>query len=419
MSLLPVASLPVPEFLAELLFAIAIGGLIGIERENEPNRKYAGIRTLALLAAGGPAIVALMEMLSYQWLLLVYVVVAAAFSVGIVGVRMYTQGDAGFTTSMATFLVALIGIMVGADLYFEAVALGTFTALLLAEKDRMHSHVSRLTNREISDAVKVLMLVFILYPILPASPVGPFGAINLQETLLLAIFVLLIEFVAFVSMRQVGSSRGLQVTGLLGGMANSFATAGVLAKIADREPESGEAVASSMMLATVSSLVRNVFIAGVIAAALLSALLVPVGVMVLLALVLAGIYAYHQPEADYSVPLDSPLSFRSAAKFAGLFILISVTASFADVYIGDLGLYATAFLGGAVSSAAVATSAASLLSGGSIQPMVGSGMVLAAMIGSLGAKIVLIESVGARLRRTVAVPFAVMGVVGLLVFFLL
>jgi len=416
MTTLPLTALPVPEFLAELLFAIAIGGLIGIERENEPSRKYAGVRTLALLAAGGPTVVALQEALAVPFLVLLYVGIVAAFAASIVFVRLWTQGDVGFTTSMASFLVGLVGIMVGADMYFEAVALGMFTALLLAEKERMHSHVSRLTNEEISDAVKVMMLVFILYPILPAGRIGPYGAVSLQETLLLAIFVLLIEFVAFVSMRQVGSSVGLQVTGLLGGMANSFATTGVLARISDDEPEAARVVSSGIMLSQISGFVRNVFIAGAIAVALVPGLLAPVGGMVALALVVALVFWRGVDDLDFDVPMESPLSFRSAGKFALLFILISVSASVAEAYIGSIGLYVTAFLGGAISSAAVATSAASLLSGGSIEPMLGSGMVLVAMLGSMTAKMVLVETTNPDLRRTVTAPLVGVALVGLLVF---
>lgn len=419
MTTLPLTALPVPEFLAELLFAIAIGGLIGIERENEPSRKYAGVRTLALLAAGGPAVVALTETTALSWLVLLYVGIVAAFAGGIVLVRLWTQGDVGFTTSMATFLVGLIGVMVGYDMYFEAVALGMFTALLLAEKERMHSHVSRLTNHEISDAVKVMMLVFVLYPILPAGRIGPYGAVSLQETLLLAIFVLLIEFVAFVSMRQVGSSVGLQVTGLLGGMANSFATTGVLARISVKESDAVRMASSSILLSQVSGFVRNVFIAGVIAVALVPGLIVPVGVMVVVALAVAVGLWRGADGLEFDVPMESPLSFRSAGKFALLFILISVSASMAEAYIGSAGLYMTAFLGGAISSAAVATSAASLLGGGSIEPGVGSGMVLVAMLGSMTAKMVLVESTNPDLRRSVTLPLVVVGVAGVAAFMLL
>lgn len=419
MSTLPLTALPLPEFLAELLFAIAIGGLIGIERENEPSRKYAGVRTLALLAAGGPTVVALREVMGMPLLVLLYVGIVATFAGGIVLVRLWTQGDVGFTTSMATFLVGLMGIMVGADMYFEAVALGMFTALLLAEKERMHSHVSRLTNREISDAVKVMMLVFILYPILPAGRIGPYGAVSLQETLLLAIFVLLIEFVAFVSMRQVGSSVGLQVTGLLGGMANSFATTGVLARISVKESDAVRMVSSGIMLSQVSGFVRNVFIAGVIAVALVPGLLVPVGAMVVLALLTAFVFWRGADDLDFDVPMESPLSFRSAGKFALLFIIISVSASVADAYVGSVGLYVTAFLGGAISSAAVATSAASLLGNASIEPMVGSGMVLVAMMGSMTAKMVLVETTNPDLRRSVTLPLVMVGLVGMAAFLLL
>jgi len=47
----------VPPLLVQVVVAIATGGLIGLERERLPERKYAGLRTLALLCGAGPIVV--------------------------------------------------------------------------------------------------------------------------------------------------------------------------------------------------------------------------------------------------------------------------------------------------------------------------------------------------------------------------
>ncbi|MFC7058333.1 MgtC/SapB family protein [Halovenus salina] len=51
--------LAVPDLLVHVAIAIAIGGLIGLERERLD--KFAGVRTLALLSGTAPAVVELAE----------------------------------------------------------------------------------------------------------------------------------------------------------------------------------------------------------------------------------------------------------------------------------------------------------------------------------------------------------------------
>ena len=414
------SAIVVPEMLQEILIAIAMGGLIGLERENEPQRKYAGLRTLALLAGVAPAIVGLSETMGSAVFVYIYLSMAVLVSLAIVTIRTHLDADqVGLTTSVATFVVAVLGLMVGYNLYFEATALLLFTVILLAEKERMHAYVNKLSNQEISDAVKLGLLVFVLLPILPTQPIDPLNAVNLREVLVLAIFVLLIEFVAFVSMRQVQGSHGLYITGLLGGVANSFATMGVLARISKQDSDLLKAVSSATMVATTSMIVRNVAIATALSFPLIYVLWKPAAVMCGVAAVLGYVLREKDLVDDFEVPMESPFSFKAAAKFALAFIAIAVASTLAEQFVGSAGLYVTAFIGGLVSSTAVATSAVSLLSGGTIELEAASGMVLVGIFASITSKMALVEMVNSDLRRYVTTSLLVVGLSGLAVFFLL
>ena len=50
----PLEAFTVPPLLTRVEIAIAIGALIRLERERRPSRNFAGLRTMALLCAGGP-----------------------------------------------------------------------------------------------------------------------------------------------------------------------------------------------------------------------------------------------------------------------------------------------------------------------------------------------------------------------------
>lgn len=409
--------LNIPALLIQVGVAIAIGGLIGLEREKEP-RKFAGVRTLALLCGAGPLLVAVADLAAYPPVIAVYLALAAGISLAIAYIRFSIEGDeVGFTTSVAVFLVAILGVLVGFDRLFEATSIAIVAAFLLAEKERMLGYIDRLTYDELSDSVKLGALVFILYPILPTDPVDPFGVVKLREVLVFAIFVLMIQFAAYVSMRQFGGSKGLQVTGLLAGGANSFATAGVMARLGRQSQEAVNSASSALLLATGSMIVRNVGIASVLAFAIFWALWMPVVAMVAATAVLAYLlWSSAVTSEGFDIDLESPFSFRAAAKFSVVYVSIVLVSVVAQELFGETGLLATSFLGGLVSSAAVAVSAATVYNEGTVGLEPAAGMVLLGILASLTSKIVLLEVVNKEMRLRAAVPMAVVGALGLTVF---
>jgi len=397
--------------------AIAIGGLIGLEREKEPH-KYAGLRTLALLCGSGPVVVHLARESGSGLPVAIYLGLAAATSLAIATVRFSVTGeDVGFTTSVTVFLVALLGTLAGYGWLFEATAIAIVTAFLLAEKEQMLAYVDRLTYDELADSMKLAALVFILYPVLPVESIDPFGVVKPREVLLFAIFVLLIEFSSYVSMRQFGGSTGLQVTGLLAGGANSLATAGVMADIANRSRDALDAASSGLLLATVSMIVRNVALASVLAVSILWALWMPALVMIGITAAFAYVlWRRGETPESFDVSLESPFSFRAAVKFSALYVAILLVSVLAQQPFGDIGLYVTAFTGGLVSSAAVSVSAATFLNEGTAGMEVAAGMVVLGIVASLTSKIVLVEFTSGEMRSKVELPLALVGIAGLVAF---
>lgn len=412
----------VPTLFVQVLIAIATGGLIGVERERLSDRKFAGLRTLALLCGGGPIVVSLGTDGDQPGLaavfLGIYLGLAAAIALAVVVIRfLKADSDIGFTTSITVFLVALLGILVGYERYFESTSVAIVVVLLLAERDRLHRYVDSLSDQELLDSLKLGALVFILYPILPTEPVDPYDIVVLQDVLLFVIFVLLIEFGSYVSMAQFGGSTGLAVTGVLAGGANSFAAAGVLARIANRSERALTPASFALLLATGSMIVRNVAIAVVLAVPLLWTVWPPAAAMIVVTLSAAAVVWYTgETSESFDIDLDSPFSFVAAAKFAVVYVGILVFAVLAETVLGDAGLYLTAFVGGLVSSAAVSVTAATVFTDGTVAAAPAAGMVVLGITASITSKIVLVEVVNGQMRRTALFPLAVIGVVGVVVF---
>lgn len=411
-----VGAFEITSLFQQVVIAFAIGGLIGLEREKEPG-KFAGLRTMAILCASGPLFVAISADAQLPWLIGLYVALAIALAIGIATIRFrLTGGEVGFTTSVTVVLVAILGLLVGYEFYFEATAVAIITAFILAEKESLTSYVENLTYTELTDAMKLAALVFILYPILPTEPIDPYGVVYLREVLLFAIFVLSIEFAAYISMRQFGAQRGLQLTGLLAGFANSFATAAVMARLGNKSRQALDAASSGLMLSVNSMIIRNIGLASIIAIPLFAVLWMPGVAMLVIAFAVAWFLLWRgEPDEDIELDLDSPFSLRAAVKFSAFYVAIILVSVLAEEMWGEAGVLATAYIGGLISSAAVAVSAGSLYNAGALGIESAAGMVMLGIVASLCSKIVLVEVINGDMRVKGILPMMIIAVVGLAV----
>lgn len=409
----------VPPLLAQVAVAVATGALIGLERERLPDRKFAGLRTLALLCGMGPVAVSLGTETPQPAVLLIflsmYLGLAGAIAIAVAYVRFKLDEETiGFTTSVTVFLVALLGVLIGYERFFESTSIAILTVLLLAERERLHKYVGDLSDEELRDSVKLGALVFVLYPILPTEPIDPGGIIVLRDVLLFAIFVLLIQFGSYISMGQLGGSTGLAVTGLLAGGANSFAAAGVLARLANQSRDALTSASFALLLATGSMIVRNVAIAVALAVPLFWVVWQPALVMLVVTLAAAAtVWLTGDTDGEFDIGLDSPFSFKAAAKFSVAYVVILLISDLSKSVLGDAGLYATAFAGGLVSSAAVSVSAATVFNDGAVGANPAAGMVIFGIAASLASKIGLVEFVNKDMRREAVVPMILIGSTGL------
>ena len=133
----------VPTLLVQVVVAIATGGLIGLERERLPARKYAGLRTLALLCGAGPVVVYVGQLDGSSAILGlflgIYLSLAAAVALSVVLIRFsLEEADIGFTTSVTVFFVGLLGVLIGYERYCESTSILIIAVLVLAERDRLH-----------------------------------------------------------------------------------------------------------------------------------------------------------------------------------------------------------------------------------------------------------------------------------------
>ena len=355
---------------------ILLGALIGIEREKrkaeeEKTGHIAGLRTFILLALLGAAAGWLSRTLSTPWIL-----AAALLIVGAVVVAGYfvtarsSQDGRGLTTEIAAVVVFLLGAMVMLGYETLAIGLGVVTAAVLAYKQPLHGFVEKLGWDDVYAGVRLLIATFIALPLLPDQTIDPWGALNPYKLWLLVILISSLSLVGYVLTRLLGASRGVALTGLVGGLASSTAVTLSFAKEGREKPGIANALACGVLLAWAVMFVRVLVLVAVVNRALLAPLLVPFLVMAVTVGVFAAFYYFRdgstekRASAKGEVDVKNPFSLMAAAKFGALFAIILLVVKIVQQTMPPSGLYAVAALSGLVDVDAITLSMAELAQSG-------------------------------------------------------
>ena len=366
--------------LARLALAAAVGLFVGIERERR--RKEAGLRTFAFSALIGAAGGLLGDSFALIALGLVGVLII------LLNIETIRTGEgAEITSSAALIVVTFAGLLAGRGHTFEPVTLAVMTAALLAWKEPLAGFSHALTESELRSAVLLAILAFVVFPVLPPGTVDPWNLLNPREAWVTVILIASLGFGNYLLFKIYGS-RGVELTGFLGGLVNSTVT---VTELANRARSMGAALSDftyrGIVLATAAMLLRNGVILGILAPSALLAAAIPLGLMFIGAAVGAVARRTPFPARDVDAPLttlQSPFSLTSALRFGFTFLVLQIAATLAQQNLGHFGFYAVSVIGGMVSSASAVASAANLAASGTISPQVAAlGAVLATMTSAL------------------------------------
>jgi uncharacterized membrane protein (DUF4010 family) len=366
--------------LARLALALAIGLFIGIERERR--QKVAGVRTFAFAAVLG----AVGGLLGEHFGLL---------AIGLLGVlvvllnldTLWSGEGAEITTSAALLVTGFAGLLAGQGHTFTPTLVGIVTAALLAWKEPLAGFSHALTESELRSAILLAILAFVVYPVLPPGTLDPWGLIDPREAWITVILIAALGFANYVLLKLYGT-RGIELTGFLGGLVNSTVTVTELASRAHASRGGlAEPAFRGVLLATAAMLVRNAIILGILAPAALLDAGLPLLLMcaaATLPVILRGWRLARRPGELSDEPpiasMQSPFSLTAALKFGLIFLGLEVAGTFGQHLLGQVGFYAVSVIGGVVSSASAVASAGTLAARGAVEPAVaGAGAVLASV----------------------------------------
>ena len=393
---------------AKLALATALGMFLGLEREW--SQKSAGIRTFALVSLAA----AVFTLLDEPGLLVVGGVLVVASAV-LLAVRSFVEDDVeglSLTTSASMLVAYGVGVLVAAGLFIESVTVAVLSSLLLVLKRELHEFAWGLSREEVRSAVEFTILAFVVFPLLPAETIDPWGVIQPRLVWSLVVAISAIGFVNYVLVRKYQGS-GYAVTGFFGGLVNSTAVVAEMAKRAKGQADLREIAVGSILLANAAMALRNAALVAVFVPEAALVVGAPLG-----AITLAGVgLAFWQSEwqTDFETDLTSPFSLRNALTFGALFLVVLAISAGAERSFGATGFVATSFLAGLVSSGTAATTAVSLLGTDQITVDTAVAGIIAGTASSIVVKTVFAASMSRELVRPVLAWNLVLIAVGLLV----
>ncbi len=420
--------MPDLDALLQALTALAIGLLIGLERERSQAREGSraagriGIRTCALAALSGN----LMTWFPPDWQSWT-ILAGMGFTVAL-AILSYLRtsrgrhADTGITSEFALFICYILGVMTGSGRGAEAGIIGITLLALLHFKAMLHRFSRTLSQQDMQMAIQFLVISMIILPLLPDQGYGPFHALNPHRIWLMVVLISGIGFVAYAGIKLIGDKAGLILTGLLGGIVSSTAVTMTMARISRKAPSLAKACVLATLWACGSVFIRVWLLSFILIPDVAAHLVVPMLLIVTFVALLTLFLWQHRgwetgrPDAGYA-PDRNPLSFRTSLMFGLLYGLVLMFGHWAYATLGATGILGVAAASGLTDVDAITLTLNEMVRK-ELAPDLAAQAILIASVSNTIVKWCLAMGIGARdIRMPLTIgllPMAALGLMGAL-----
>ncbi|MHC1550060.1 MgtC/SapB family protein [Phyllobacterium sp. K27] len=358
------------EIFRRIGLATAIGAMIGVERHwRERNQaagsRTAGIRTYTLVGMLG-GIAGLLEMLIDGLSGISGLIVVGFFIIfsSIFAMFQWRESIAENKFSVTSVIAAMLTYCLGtlAVLGSMAVASAGCVALvcILLSREFLHSFLRKVEWAELRSAVLLLALTFVVLPLLPKDPIGPFGGISLSRILLIVIALASISFCGYIALKLLGPTNGELAAGAIGGLVSSTA-ATIMNARRSTAGETIEPIAAGAISAGGVSLLRTITLILFLAPQLSTMLIPPLMTAAVIMLIYAITLAYRKPRTHQLSRFRNPFDIVEVIKMALILVGASLLTNAASQLFGNQGLITASILSGLVDVDAAMVSIVGLL----------------------------------------------------------
>ncbi len=365
-SLSPIPHPLIPTPYLPLLVAALVGLAVGTERERSghatgPDARFAGLRTFGVLGAiGGFAGWFYLDGAALGGVVLFAATLLFPIAAYVTAMRRPGSTADGTTEVAAMFVIAL-GFTAGLGHVGIASGAAVLVVVLLAEKSVLHRALHDADSLEVRAAVQFAVLALVVLPVLPEGAYGPYGAFQPRTLWIVVLLFSGMNFIGYLARRKIGETRGLVLTGLLGGLVSSTAVALNFSRRSRDNPTLAQPLALGVIAACTMLLPRIIVVCTVlrpaVAIAALPMLTLP---FVVGALIIARALwqARHVPssnvpssnilpstvDATTAASLQNPLALASSLQMAAAFQIVLFVIAFMQQRVGNTGVLMSATL---------------------------------------------------------------------------
>ncbi len=250
------------------------------------------------------------------------------------------------------------------------------------------------------------------------------SAINPYKIWMIVVLVSLVSFAGYALIKIVGTSAGIGLTGLIGGLASSTVTTLSFAKRSKEMPQWNRNFAVAVILASSVMFPRLLLQIGIVNQALMKNMALPILVMGATGLAMAAFFYVRSKgettqSADTEMSFSNPFSLKSAITFGAVFATILMVTRLAISYLGESWLPLIAVVSGLTDADAIAFSLSDAQQAGIISLDWASFNLVLGALSNTFMKLFLVFTLGHRgLFKNVAVAFLIIGAAGIVTMFL-
>jgi uncharacterized membrane protein (DUF4010 family) len=261
-------------------------------------------------------------------------------------------------------------------------------------------------------------VALVILPLLPNSPIDPFGVLNPRNIWLMVVLVSLIGYVGYFMIRIFGAEKGLSITGALGGLVSSTAVATTMAAEARAHREVVPSAVFAVTIASCTMFPRILLEVFVVNRDLFVPLLLPMASMTGVGVAMALLLYRKRETIETKVELSDPFRLSPALKFGAFFAFVLLVSKLASIGFGDAGTYAASLVAGLADVDAITLSLATLAKTPQLDETVAVAAITLAAITNTLVKLVITFILGSKefgLRVAVIfVPMIAAGLVAIL-----
>lgn len=383
-----------PLFIQNSILSLVLGFLIGLQREmhtiySNKTQDFGGARTFSMIALFG--FLSAWATTFFPYFFLIAAVVMGLLLIAAYIVNSVSIAEKGATTEFAALVTFVIGGVLTFSLPIFSVFITILVLFVLNIKDTVREYEQTITKKDLSAAILFMLMTFVILPILPDRAIDPMELVNLYRIWIMVVLVAGISFFGYIAIRILGSTHGIGVAGLFGGLVSSTAVAMSMARRVHENGFLAKNLALGIALASSMMLIRAGLEMWVINPALTKAFLIPIIVGSLVGYSYIG-YLYFTSKREnipQNIEFKNPFDLKEALVMGLVFGATLALIELSNRYIGDMGVYAVALVSGIADVDAIILSLSSLAKNG-LNPSTAHYAILIAIISNTLAKSALV-----------------------------